>query len=475
MVNTIDEILDGYKSGVIKPSEYIYNILEKVEKNPYNAFIYFNKEYSIKKARELDRLTSMIDKFPLFGIPIAVKDNFLIEGWQTTAGSKFLKNYIAPYTSTVVKRLEKAGAIIVGKTNMDEFAFGSSNENSAFGPVSNPYDTTSVPGGSSGGSAVVVSAKIVPVSIGTDTGGSIRQPASFCGVFGIKPTYGRVSRYGIIAFASSLDQAGVFSVKVKDSARVLEVISGHCKNDSTTSILNVPNYCNMLHLKNKENIRIGIDRNWFSGADSCVEKNVNEAISFFQSSGMIIKDISLPHIKYSLSSYYIIATSEASSNLGRYTGIHYGGFSSKELSPSELIMKNRKENFGKEVKLRIMLGTFALSRGYYEAFYLKACKVRKLIQKDFLEAFKNCDAIMIPSSPTTAFKIGEKINDPLKMYLSDIYTIPASLCGLPALSIPCGFDSKGLPVGLQIIGKPFDEPLILALSNFYENERSVDE
>ena len=408
--------------------------------------------------------------FPL-GIPIAVKDNFLTRGIRTTCASKILANFIPPYDGTIVKKLRASGVIVIGKTNLDEFAMGSSAENSAFFPTHNPWDTSRVPGGSSGGSAAAVAADQCIVALGTDTGGSIRQPAAFCGIVGLKPTYGRVSRYGIIAFASSMDQVGPMTKDVRDCALMLEAIAGHDPTDSTSANRPVPSYSASL-TGNVKGLRLGIPKEYFvSGIQPEVEQAVRNAIRQLEKNGAVINTISLPHTDHAVAVYYIVATAEASSNLARYDGMRYGHRArAKDLT--ETYMLSRAEGFGPEVKRRIMLGTYALSAGYYDAYYLKAQRVRTLIKRDFDEAFKSCDAIITPTAPTTAFRIGEKIQDPLQMYLSDIYTISVNLVGLPALSLPCGFDSEGLPIGMQIIGKHFDESTILGIA--YAHEQSTD-
>jgi aspartyl-tRNA(Asn)/glutamyl-tRNA(Gln) amidotransferase subunit A len=423
---------------------------------------------ALKEAKQAGELLKTdTNPHSLLGIPIAVKDNFLIRGIRTTCASKFLENFIPPYDCTTVKKLRASGAIIIGKTNLDEFAMGSSAENSAFFATRNPWDTDRVPGGSSGGSAAALAADQCIAALGTDTGGSIRQPAAFCGVVGLKPTYGRVSRYGIIAFASSMDQVGPMTKDVRDCALMLESIARYDPADSTSANRPVPQYSASL-TGDVKGLRIGIPKEYFvSGIQPDVEQAVRTAVRLLERNGAAIKEISLPHTDYAVAVYYIVATAEASSNLARYDGMRYGHRArAKDLT--ETYMLSRAEGFGPEVKRRIMLGTYALSAGYYDAYYLKAQRVRTLIKRDFDEAFKSCDAIIAPTAPTTAFKIGEKTQDPLQMYLSDIYTISVNLAGLPALSLPCGFDSEGLPIGMQIIGKHFDESTILAIAYAYE-------
>jgi aspartyl-tRNA(Asn)/glutamyl-tRNA(Gln) amidotransferase subunit A len=404
---------------------------------------------------------------PLTGIPLAVKDNFLTRGVRTTCASKILGDFMPPYDATTIARLRAQGAVIIGKTNLDEFAMGSSAENSAFFTTRNPWDPERVPGGSSGGSAAAVAADQCIAALGTDTGGSIRQPAAFCGIVGLKPTYGRVSRYGIIAFASSMDQVGPMTKDARDAALLLEAIAGHDPADSTSVNRPVPNYAAALS-GDIRRLRVGVPNEYFiTGMQKDTEDAVRSAVSQLKKTGAVIEEVSLPHTEYAIAVYYIVATAEASSNLARYDGMRYGHRApGKDLT--ETYMASRAEGFGAEVKRRIMLGTYALSAGYYDAYYLKAQQVRALVKKDFDAAFRRCDAIITPTAPTTAFKIGEKTKDPLQMYLSDIYTISVNLAGLPALSLPCGFDAQGLPIGMQIIGKPFDEGTILNLAYAYE-------
>ncbi|HEY7322831.1 MAG TPA: Asp-tRNA(Asn)/Glu-tRNA(Gln) amidotransferase subunit GatA [Candidatus Binatia bacterium] len=434
-----------------------------------HSYITLCHDSALKEAQHADeRLkTEAGNPHSCLGIPIAVKDNFLTAGIRTTCASKILANFIPPYDSTTVKKLRAGGAIIIGKTNLDEFAMGSSLENSAFFPTHNPWDTTRVPGGSSGGSAAALAADQCLVALGTDTGGSIRQPAAFCGIVGLKPTYGRVSRYGIIAFASSMDQVGPMTKDVRDCALMLEAIAGHDPMDSTSANCTVPSYSASL-TGDVKGLRLGVPKEYFvSGIQPEVEQAVRNAISKLEKNGAVVNEISLSHTDYAVAVYYIVATAEASSNLARYDGMRYG-HRARARDLTETYMLSRADGFGAEVKRRIILGTYALSAGYYEAYYLKAQRVRTLIKKDFEEAFEKCDAIITPTAPTTAFKIGEKIQDPLQMYLSDIYTISVNLAGLPAVSLPCGFDSQGLPIGMQIIGKHFDESTILRIAYAFE-------
>jgi aspartyl-tRNA(Asn)/glutamyl-tRNA(Gln) amidotransferase subunit A len=448
-------------------TEAVFRQISSTEEKVH-SYITLCADTALQEAKQADdRLRTETNPHSLLGIPIAVKDNFLTRGIRTTCASKILANFIPPYDSTTVKKLRASGAIITGKTNLDEFAMGSSAENSAFFLTHNPWDTDRVPGGSSGGSAAALAADQCIVALGTDTGGSIRQPAAFCGIVGLKPTYGRVSRYGIIAFASSMDQVGPMTKDVKDCALMLEAIASYDPADSTSASRPVPLYSARL-VGDVKNLRLGIPKEYFvSGIQPEVEQAVRNAVRQLEKDGAVIKEISLPHTDYAVGVYYIVATAEASSNLARYDGMRYG-HRARANDLTETYLLSRAEGFGPEVKRRIMLGTYVLSAGYYDAYYLKAQRVRALIKKDFDEAFKSCDAIITPTTPTTAFKIGEKTQDPLQMYLSDIYTISVNLAGLPALSLPCGFDSEGLPIGMQIIGKHFDEATVLAIAYAYE-------
>jgi aspartyl-tRNA(Asn)/glutamyl-tRNA(Gln) amidotransferase subunit A len=405
---------------------------------------------------------------PLDGVPLALKDIFCTRGVATTCASKILEGYVPPYDATVVERLRAAGAVLVGKLNMDEFAMGSSNENSAFGNVHNPWDLACAPGGSSGGSAAAVASREAFGALGTDTGGSIRQPASLCGVAGLKPTYGRVSRYGVIAYASSLDQVGPLARGVGDCAAILKVIAGHDPRDSTSSPRAVPDYLAGLE-RGVKGLTLGLPTEYFiAGTDPEVEQAVRAAARELQRQGASIAEVSLPHTKYAVATYYLIATAEASSNLARYDGVKYGLRVQGGKGLLEMYEQTRERGFGKEVKARIMLGTYALSAGYYDAYYLKAQKVRTLIREDFLKAFERCDAILTPTSPTAAFRLGEKVDDPIQMYLSDIFTLSCNLASLPGMSVPCGFTRGGLPIGLQILGKPFGEETIFQVGHAYE-------
>jgi aspartyl-tRNA(Asn)/glutamyl-tRNA(Gln) amidotransferase subunit A len=468
---TVEELYKLYASGEAKPSEVCRAALDRIEKDNdrLNAFITVDREGALRRAAAMDAgIQDAIEQKPLAGIPVAVKDNLCTEGIRTTCASRILANYVPPYTATAVKKLEDAGAIVVGKTNLDEFAMGGSTENSAFGPVRNPWNEEYVPGGSSGGSAVAVAADHVPVSLGSDTGGSIRQPASFCGVVGLKPTYGRVSRYGLVAFASSLDQIGSFAKNVRDAARTLQVIAGHDRYDSTSVNASVPNYLNALS-GDIEGLRLGVPPECFGeGLDEEVREKVEAAIRRLEERGAQVVQVNLPHMKYVIAVYYIIATAEASSNLARYDGVRYGFRAEEARTLSEMYRRTRNQGFGPEVKRRIMLGTFALSSGYYDAYYEKAQRVRQMLVNDFAEAFRKCDVIATPTAPTPPFKIGEKTDDPLAMYLGDIYTVTINLAGVPAISLPCGDSRMGLPIGLQLIANHFDEPRLLNAAYAYE-------
>ena len=433
-----------------------------------HAFNSFDEADALKQAEASDgRRARGEQRGPLDGIPVGLKDVIAAEGQPLTASSKMLANFVSPYDATVTTKLKNAGAICWGRLNLDEFAMGSSTENSAFGPTANPWDTSRVPGGSSGGSAAALAAGEAIATLGSDTGGSIRQPAALCGVVGLKPTYGLVSRFGLIAFASSLDQIGPFTRTVEDAAIVLGAIAGHDERDSTSFKAEIPNYRSELATR-KGPWKLGIPKEYFGeGLDPEVGAAVEQAIAFYRAQGCEIKEVSLPHTQYCLDTYYIIATAEASSNLARYDGIRYGHRSKDAKDIVDLYFKSRAEGFGAEVKRRIILGTYVLSSGYYDAFYGRAQKVRTLIRQDFLNAYKKVDALLTPTSPVPAFKIGEK-SDPLAMYLCDIYTIGVNLAGLPGISVPCGFTQAGLPIGLQLIGQPFEEANLLAIAHAYE-------
>lgn len=432
-----------------------------------NSFLSIERDHALARATELENATQPKE---LFGRAVAIKDNICTKGMRTSCGSQILHNYKAHYDATAVKRLNDAGAIIVGKANMDEFAMGSSNENSAFGTVKNPWGQERVPGGSSGGSAVAVASGVVPVSLGSETGGSVRQPASLCGIIGLKPTYGRISRYGLVAFASSLDNIGIFGANSRYAAQVLNVIAGRDELDSTSANVPVPDYTETLG-NDVAGKTLGVPRDLFGeGLDDEVRNAVEKSIDNFKSLGAKIVDVELPYAKFGIAVYYIIATAEASSNLARYDGVRYGFRAENAPALREMYFQTREEGFGPEVKRRIMLGTYVLSSGYYDAYYSKAQRVRALVKRDYETAFTKCDAILTPTSPTTAFKIGERSDDPLAMYLSDIYTVSANLAGVPAISVPCGLSSDGLPIGTQLIGNFWGEGTILNMANVYETE-----
>ena len=449
-----------------------------IQYNPtINAFIAVDNDKSLAQAKAADARIANCTAEPLTGIPFAQKDIFCAKGWQTTCGSKMLANFIAPYDAHVITQFNAAGAVNLGKTNMDEFAMGSSNETSYFGGVKNPWDVDRVPGGSSGGSAAAVAARLCAAATGTDTGGSIRQPASLCGFTGLKPTYGLVSRYGMIAFASSLDQAGPMAKSAEDCALILNVMAGFDERDSTS--LNRPKEdytCGLANMQSSlplKGLRIGLPKEYFAhGLDANVEKVVQEAISQYRKLGALTVDISLPNSQLSIPVYYVLAPAEASSNLSRYDGVRYGHRAAQYDDLTDMYMKSRAEGFGAEVKRRILIGTYVLSAGYYDAYYLKAQQIRRLIADDFMQAFKQCDVIMGPTAPSTAFKAGEKADDPVAMYLQDVYTIATNLAGLPGMSIPAGFspsvDGKSLPVGLQIMGNYFDEARLLDVAHAYQ-------
>jgi aspartyl-tRNA(Asn)/glutamyl-tRNA(Gln) amidotransferase subunit A len=435
-----------------------------------NAFNHVAGDRALERAAAIDRQRAAGDRLgPLAGIPIALKDNMCVRGMRTTASSRILDQFVPPYDATIVKRLESAGAVIVGKTNCDEFAMGSSNENSAYGPVRNPWNLDTTPGGSSGGSAAAVASRCVPLALGSDTGGSIRQPASFCGVVGLKPTYGRVSRYGLLAFASSLDQIGPFARTVGDAAMALSAIAGHDPCDATSSTAEVPDYTAAL-VGDVRGVRVGVPRAFVSeGVDDRVRASFDAALVTLRDCGATLIDIELPHARLAIPAYYLICTAEASSNLARYDGVKYGYRSpaAKDASLKAMYSKTRDEGFGAEVKRRIMLGTYVLSAGYYDAFYLKAQQIRTLLRRDYEQAFESVDVVAMPTSPIPPFRLGEKTDDPLQMYLADIFTVSVNLAGLPGVSIPCGF-ADGLPIGFQLIGKMFDEATILRTADAFE-------
>ena len=469
---TIHKLHQLLSTGEVTSQEVTQSVLERIESvdKKVNAYITITGDLALEQSKQADKLIREGSCRPLTGIPLAVKDILCIRGIKTTCGSKILENFIAPYDATVIHRLREQGAVFVGRTNMDEFAMGSSTETSYFGPTRNPWNTERIPGGSSGGSAAAVAADECIGALGTDTGGSIRQPAACCGRVGLKPTYGRVSRYGLIAFASSLDQVGPMTKDVRDTAIVMNEICGYDQRDSTSLNVPVPDYTKVLG-REVAGMSVGIPKEYFGeGLDKEVEEAVRKAIKVLTALKMEIKEVSLPHTHYAVAVYYLIAPAEASSNLARYDGVKYGYRTDEETGLLEMYKRTRSEGFGTEVKRRIMLGTYALSAGYYDAYYKKASQVRTLIRRDFEKAFKFCDVIVTPTYPTSAFKIGEKVNDPLTMYLSDIFTIPANLAGIPGISLPCGSTSEGLPIGLQILSDSFQEERLLQVAAAYEQQ-----
>jgi aspartyl-tRNA(Asn)/glutamyl-tRNA(Gln) amidotransferase subunit A len=474
-MNLTSLTIDGARSAVQERKTTAFALAEahyariKQEDGQIGAFLTLSKERALEQADRMDRMAAEGKTLPaLGGVPVGIKDVMSTRGLRTTAGSKILEEYVPPFDCTTVARMEAAGAVVLGKMNCDEFAMGSSNENSAYHPVRNPRDLSRVPGGSSGGSAAAVAADMAVVALGSDTGGSIRQPASFCGVVGLMPTYGRVSRYGLIAFASSLDHIGPLAKTVKDAAIVLRTIAGRDPMDSTSADVPVPDYVAELD-KPVRGMKLGVAKEYFGeGLDDEVRQAVEAAIDKLKGLGCEIVPVSLPHTPYAIPTYYLIATAEASANLARFDGVRYGHRARGVKTLSEMYRRSRDEGFGAEVKRRIMLGTYALSAGYYDAYYLKAQKVRTLLTRDFDEAFRKVDAIVTPTSPTAAFRLGEKSNDPLAMYLADIYTVTADLAGIPGISVPCGETKEKLPIGLQILGKHFDEAAILRVAHAYE-------
>jgi aspartyl-tRNA(Asn)/glutamyl-tRNA(Gln) amidotransferase subunit A len=466
-----DKIKAG-ESSSLEATEAVFERIAKLEPT-IGAYISTFEKSALDKAREVDKRIAKEEAVgELAGVPVAIKDNMCTTFGTTTCASKILENFHSPYNATVVDKLLAADAVIVGKTNMDEFAMGSSTENSGLKQTVNPWDTKRVPGGSSGGSTAAVAAGLCCAALGSDTGGSIRQPASFCGVVGLKPTYGRVSRYGLVAYGSSLDQIGPITRTVDDCALMMNVIAGHDEKDSTSVSESAAPVCDYLEKLDEpiNKLKIGVVPELNAGSDDWVQKAIDEAIEIYKKLGAEIVEIEMPHFDYAIAAYYVIATAEASSNLARYDGVHYGHRTKNPKDYIEVYTKSRAEGFGKEVKRRIMLGTYALSSGYYDAYYLKALKVRNLIRGDFTKAFEKCDCIMMPVSPTTAFKIGEKVADPLQMYLSDIYTIAVNLAGIPGISVPCGSDENNLPVGLQILSPAFSEDKLLRIARMYEKE-----
>jgi aspartyl-tRNA(Asn)/glutamyl-tRNA(Gln) amidotransferase subunit A len=470
---TIDQVREGVLARRFSAVELAAQALRFAEaENPKtNAYLRFSPERALAAARRVDeRVAGGEDPGPLAGVPVAVKDVILTKGLVTTCGSRLLANYVPPYDATAVERLEAAGGVIVGKTNCDEFAMGSSNENSAFGPVRNPLARDRVPGGSSGGSAATVAQGTAVVALGSDTGGSIRQPASFCGVVGVTPTYGRVSRYGLTAFASSLDHIGPFARSVKDAATLLGVIAGRDVRDSTSAAAPVPDYANLVD-GGAKGLKLGLPREYLKDLKSETGDLIAKGVDALRRRGCEVKEISLPHTEYAVACYYIIATAEASSNLARYDGVRYTFRSGESATLADMYRNTRGEGFGAECKRRIVLGTYVLSSGYYDAYYLRAQKVRALVAQDFARAFEEVDAIVAPVSPFPAFKLGEKVDDPLAMYLSDIYTITGSLAGIPCMSVPCGLTADGLPVGMQILTRHFGETTMFRIARALEQAR----
>jgi aspartyl-tRNA(Asn)/glutamyl-tRNA(Gln) amidotransferase subunit A len=464
-------LLNLLETGAITAVELAEQFLASIRQRDgsIGAFLHLNQEGALSQARSVDERRKRGETLgPLAGLPIAIKDIICTRDQPTTAGSKILAGFRPVYDAHVIERLRAADAVILGKTNLDEFAMGSSTENSAFQLTRNPWDTQRTPGGSSGGSAAAVAACFAPVALGTDTGGSIRQPAALCGVVGVKPSYGRVSRYGAIAFGSSLDQIGPFGHDIADCALILEVIAGHDRRDATSVDHPVPGYRSLLE-QPLSKLTIGVPREYFAeGLDMEVEKTVREALRVYEAHGATLLDVSLPHSAYALAAYYLVATAEASSNLARFDGVHFGHRAKEFDGLIDMVSRSRGEGFGAEVKRRIMLGTYALSSGYRDAYYLKALKVRRLIREDFDKAFAECDVIAGPTSPSVAFKLGERTADPLAMYLADIYTISANLAGLSGISVPCGFSAGGLPIGLQLLAAPLAEEKLLRVARMYE-------
>jgi aspartyl-tRNA(Asn)/glutamyl-tRNA(Gln) amidotransferase subunit A len=457
---TLSELRADLVAGRVKATDLAASYYERIAQvNPrLNIYLSLTKDRAMEQAERMDALAAKGDPLPaLAGVPVGIKDVLVMRGAPATAGSKILEGYRPPYDATAVSRLEAAGAVLLGKTNCDEFAMGSSNENSAYGPVHNPVDTERVPGGSSGGSAAAVAANLAVATLGSDTGGSIRQPASFCGVVGVLPTYGRVSRYGLIAYASSLDRVGPLAANVRDAATLLGVIAGHDPKDATSSAAPVPDYAAESD-KGAERLRIGVPAEYFAeGLDAEVRAKIEAGIAALEAAGCAVKTFSLPHTRYAIPTYYLVATAEASANLARFDGVRYGPRSKNSETLADMYRHSRDEGFGAEVKRRILLGTYALSAGYYDAYYLKAQQVRRILAEEFLRAFDSVDAIVTPTAPTPAFKLGEKADDPLAMYLADIYTVTASLAGICGVTVPCGATKAGLPVGMQVLSRHFNE------------------
>ncbi|MEA3194202.1 MAG: aspartyl-tRNA(Asn)/glutamyl-tRNA(Gln) amidotransferase subunit [Betaproteobacteria bacterium] len=466
--STLLELAGALEAKKVSSVDLTRQFLDRIAvlNGPLNAFITVNGPGALEAAKKADARRAKGDAHPLTGIPIAVKDIYCTKGQRTTCGSRMLENFVSPYDAHVVEAFERAGAVLLGKCNMDEFAMGSSNESSYFGPVRNPWDRRRVPGGSSGGSAAAVAARMAPVALGTDTGGSTRQPAAFSGVCGLRPTYGLVSRYGLVAFASSLDQAGPIAKSAADLAALLDVMAGFDERDSTSVQRPKESYSVSIDI---QGLRVGLPKEYFAdGLEPGVRSAVDGAIAWFKSQGAKVVEIELPHTRVGVAAYYVIAPAEASSNLSRFDGVRYGHRAKQYNDLIDMYCRTRGEGFGAEVKRRIMVGTYVLSHGYYDAYYLHAQKIRRLIAQDFVRAFEKCDLILGPTAPTTAFELGAKTKDPVQMYLGDIFTIPAPLAGLPALSVPCGFDARGLPVGLQLTGPHFSEARLLGAAHQYQ-------
>lgn len=465
------QLLQDLQNRRLSSVELLQSCLDQIDRAEpqVGAFLGVDREGALRQAKEVDQRRHAGEKLgSLAGLPVAIKDNLCVKGWKTTCASRMLADFAPPYDAHVIERLRNADAILLGRTNLDEFAMGSSCENSAFQKTRNPWQLAAVPGGSSGGSAAAVSAGMVPLSLGSDTGGSIRQPASFCGIVGVKPTYGRISRYGLIAFASSLDQVGPFARTVPDAALLLETLAGHDPRDSTSVNMPVPSWSQQLD-RPLDSLKIGVVPEHFgAGVDDEVAQTVTRAVELYRMLGASVQEISLPHARYGVAAYYIIAPSEASSNLARFDGVHYGHRAAEFENLVDLYETSRAEGFGDEVKRRIMIGAYALSSGYYDAYYLKALKVRRLIANDFQQAFRDVDLVLTPTSPTPAYPLGTQLADPLKMYLDDMYTVPANLAGIPGLSLPCGFSAGGLPIGLQLLAPAFEEDRLFRAAHMYE-------
>ncbi len=464
----IEQILAGFKNKTFSSFELTSYYLDKIKNDKLNAFISINDQV-LAEAKKADSKIAQGEMAKLTGVPIAIKDILLVKGQRATGASKMLENYIAPYTATAIKKLEDQGAIILGKTNCDEFAMGASNENSAFGPVLNPHDTSRVPGGSSGGSAAAIAADLAPIALGTDTGGSIRQPAAFCGLVGLKPSYGRVSRYGSMAMASSLDQIGPFSKSVKDAAYLLQIMAGRDKYDLSASYNVVPDYFSLLKNQEPRKLKVGLPKEYFSDALApSIKQALDKTIDFLQEQKIVVEKVSLPYTEYALAAYYILMPAEVSSNLARLDGLRFGHHENNDLNLDDWYKKVRAAGFSAESKRRIMLGTYILSAGYYDAYYKQAQKLRTVIKQDFQKVFAKVDVLLTPTTPTTAFKLGEKLADPLSMYLADIFTVSANIAGICGLSLPMGVDENNLPIGIQLLADSFQEEKLFSLGNFIE-------